>query len=129
MPNKKSLARVLCPIQYGQYARRIQTNYLVCTEYKSMSYDVRSVTSSPHMNHTEKQDVSCHTERWSHVMQRLLTCLLPPPLNVLFLKLALAQFWTPIDVLQENNSPNRVVIPKVVTFGVFKINVPFLHSV
>ena len=55
--------------------------------------------------------------------------LAPPLQNVLFLKPALAQFWTPIDVLQENNSPNRVVIPKVVSFGAFKINFPFLHSV
>lgn len=81
---------------------------------------MRSVTSPQHMSHTEKQDVACHTKMGvtscsicSHV------CF--PLQSILFLKQDLTAFWTPIDVLSENNSPKSVAIPKVVTFGAFTI--------
>lgn len=100
----------------------------MCTEYRSISSDLTSVTSSPHMNHIKKQDVACHTQTESHAAA--LAHMLASPLQcVLFLKPALAQFLTPIDVLLENNGPKSVVIPKVVTFGAIKINFLFLHSV
>lgn len=69
------------------------------------------------------------TQRWeSHAA--VFSHMFPPQLQcVPVLKQTLAGFWTPIDVLPENNSPKSVLIPKVVTFGTFKINFPFLHSV
>ncbi len=80
------------------------------------------------MNHTEKQDVSFHTEMGvtccgvcSHV------CF--PLCCILLLKQTLALPRTPIDVLPKNNSPESVLISKAATFGTFKINFSFLYSV
>lgn len=85
---------------------------------------------STHKAH-QKNRMLIVTQRWeSHAaaVARVRPLLLL--LNVFFLWDKFWQrFWTPIDVLPENNSPKSVVIPKVVTFGVFKINFPFLHSV
>lgn len=48
-----------------------------------------------------------------------------PMWSIFFLKQVLALFWTAINVLLQNYSQ----ILKVITFGAFKINFPFLHSI
>lgn len=47
----------------------------------------------------EQQDVPCDTEKGSHMLQCLFTCLL------LFLKQVLAQFETHINFMPGNNRP------------------------
>lgn len=80
------------------------------------------------MEHIKKQDVGCLSQRWeSHA--GVFTHMFASSCNVSFLIQTLAWFWTPISVLPEDNSPDSVLIPKVITFGALKINFPFLHSV